>query len=312
MIISASRRTDIPAFYSRWLMNRIRAGWCLVPNPVSHKRLSQVSLRPEDVDAIVFWSKDPSPLLPYLDEIDSRGFRYYFQFTLNDYPRILEPNLPTVEKRLATFRRLSQHIGSRRVVWRYDPIIISDITPPAYHLNRFSRLARALNGITHRVMVSFVCLYRKTERRLSILEAQGNFKLDRNIICEANLELLKGLASIAHRNGIRMFTCAASPEVSTAGIPPGKCIDDELIRELWALDISYHKDPSQRQHCLCTLSKDIGVMDTCLHGCIYCYSTRDLALAKRRFREHKPDSPALWIPRARTSTEVVNQLSLPV
>ncbi len=312
MIISASRRTDIPAFYSRWLINRLRAGWCLVPNPLEPKRLSRVSLRPEDVDAIVFWSKDPSPLLPYLDEIDDMGFRYYFQFTLNDYPHILEPDLPPIEKRLEVFQQLSQRIGPRRVVWRYDPIIISGITPLNYHLQRFSWLAKELNGATHRVMVSFVCLYRKTERRLSRLEAQGNFKLDRNITCEANRGLLKGLGAIARQNGIQMFTCAAPPEIQSAGVPPGKCIDDGLVREIWRLDISYRKDPSQRQHCLCTLSKDIGVMDTCLHGCVYCYSTRDLSLAKRRYREHKPDSPALWTPQVQTSAEVVNQLSLPV
>lgn len=312
MIISASRRTDIPAFYVQWFMNRIKAGWCLVPNPVNHKRLFRVSLRPENVDAIVFWSKDPSPLLPYLNEIDDAGFRYYFQFTLNDYPHMLEPNLPPLGKRLDTFHRLSQRIGSQRVIWRYDPIIISNLTPPAYHLHRFSQLAKALNGATRRVMVSFVCLYRKTEHRLSALEKHSGFKFTRGLICEANLKLLQELAAIADQNSIQMLTCAASPEIQAAGIPPGKCIDDELIQKLWALDIGYHKDPSQRQHCLCTLSKDIGVMDTCLHGCVYCYSTRNLALAKRHHREHNPDSPALWTPPNLTSAEVVNQLGLPV
>ncbi len=312
MIISASRRTDIPAFYVKWLINRLRAGWCLVPNPINPKRLYRVSLLPRDVDAIVFWSKDPSPLLPHLDEIDDLGFRYYFQFTLNDYPHALEPNLPPTRKRLQTFQKLSQRIGSRRMVWRYDPIIVSNVTTPAYHLERFSRLARELNGATGRVMVSLVCLYRKTERRLARLETETNFKFNRDTACQTNLGLLKELATIAADNSLEIFTCAAGPAIRAAGIPAGKCIDDGLIRQLWSLDIKYSKDPTQRQHCLCTVSKDIGVNDTCLHGCVYCYSTRDLTLAKRRYQEHCPTSPALWMSSSPTSTGVVDQLALPV
>jgi len=312
MIISASRRTDIPAFYSRWLINRLRAGWCLVPSPVNPGHVSRVSLRPQDVDAIVFWSKDPSPLLTYLDEIDDLGFRYYFQFTLNDYPLALEPGLPQIEKRLEIFHRISHRIGAERVVWRYDPIIISNVTPHTYHAYRFAVLAKELNGATRRVMVSFVCLYRKTLHRLSRLEKESTFKFSRDMANPADLDLLKELSAIAAENGIQMFTCAAAPEIQAAGIPRGKCIDDGLVRQLWGLGIPYRKDPTQRQHCLCTISKDIGVMDTCLHGCTYCYSTRDLAIAKRRHLEHHPDSPALWLPQGKTNTEVVEQGVLPV
>ncbi len=314
MIISASRRTDIPAFYSPWLINRLKAGWCLVPNPLNPKQVFRVSLSPHDVDAIVFWSKNPLPLLSRLDEVDDMGFRYYFQFTLNDYPAALEPGLPPIEKRVDIFLQLSQRIGPQRVVWRYDPIIISNLTPVGYHCERFSWLAERLNGATHRVMVSFVCLYRKTMRRLSRLEQQDSFKFDRDTTSQANLELLKELAAIAAQNGIQMLTCAATPEINTAGIPPGKCIDDSLIRQLWGRDVRYRKDPAQRQHCMCTLSKDIGAMDTCLHGCVYCYSTRNLTLAKRRSQRHSPDAPALWLPHGGTEMqlELVQQRALPV
>jgi hypothetical protein len=133
MIISASRRTDIPAFYAEWFIKRIRAGFCIVPNPMNAKQTPIISLRPEDVDAIVFWSKNPSPLLPYLNELDQRGFNYYFQFTLNDYPRALEPNVPYLNTRLQIFKELSERIGSSRVVWRYDPIVISNFTDYQFH-----------------------------------------------------------------------------------------------------------------------------------------------------------------------------------
>lgn len=312
MIISASRRTDIPAFYSRWFVHRLMAGWCLVPNPINTKSLLRVPLRPEDIDAIVFWSKNPLPLLGYLDRIDDMGFRYYFQFTLNDYPSALEPGMPPIQKRLSTFHRLSQRLGPLRVVWRYDPIIISSTTPHSFHVERFSYLAKELNGATRRVVVSFVCLYQKTLRRLCTLENNSAFRFSRDTASKENLSLLKELAAVAAENGIQMFTCAATPAIQAAGIPQGKCIDDGLVRELWGLDIQYRKDPSQRQHCLCTVSKDIGVMDTCLHGCIYCYSTRDVKLAKRRYQQHQPDSPALWLPRTTTSAEVVQQGVLPV
>ncbi len=312
MIISASRRTDIPAFYSQWLVNRLRTGWCLVPNPINTKHLLRVSLHAKDVDAIVFWSKNPLPLLAHLDEIDGMGFHYYFQFTLNDYPTALEPGLPPIEKRLRIFHRLSQRIGSQRMVWRYDPIIISNFTTRSYHIQRFSRLAKELKGATHRVMVSFVCLYRKTIRRLCRLEKDSAHNFSRDIASPENLDMLKELAAIAAQSGIQMLTCAATPEVQAVGIPQGKCIDDGLVRQLWGLDIRYHKDPTQRQHCMCTVSKDIGVMDTCLHGCVYCYSTRDLTLARRRYQQHHPDSPALWLPHTMTGTEVVEQPVLPV
>jgi hypothetical protein len=156
MIISASRRTDIPAFYSKWFMNRIREGYCLVPNPLNTKQISVVTLSPVEVDAIVFWSKNPEPLIPYLSELDDYGFRYYFQFTLNDYPSALEPNIPSLESRLETFRKLSKLLGPKRVIWRYDPIIISNYTPPSYHIERFRNIANELRGFTKRVMVSFV------------------------------------------------------------------------------------------------------------------------------------------------------------
>ena len=293
MIISASRRTDIPALYSEWFMNRVHAGWCLVPNPLNTKQVSRVSLVPQEVDAVVFWSKNPAPMLPHLDELDRMELRYYFQFSLNDYPRELEPNIPSLDNRLRTFLNLSQHVGTSRVVWRYDPIIISNATPFEYHRQRFSQIAEELRGATNRVMVSIIDFYRKTDRRLSQLEKEG-FSFDRDASSSADMtDLLKDLAAIAKRSNIEIFTCAEERDYSEIGIPPGRCIDDRLLRQIWSLDLRYKKDPSQREYCLCTISKDIGINDTCIHGCPYCYATRNHALAERRYSEHDPSSPII-------------------
>jgi hypothetical protein len=295
VIISASRRTDIPAFYSEWFMYRVRAGYCLVPNPFNTTQASRVSLLPDDVEAIVFWSKNPTPLVSHLDELDQLGFRYYFQFTLNDYPRPLEPRIPPLEARLSLFRNLSQRIGPACVIWRYDPIIISNITPPEFHLDKFAHIAQELRRATNRVVVSLVDFYRKTERRLSQLEKEEGFSFDRHAShLPLTVNLLKALADIARENSMEIFTCAEERDYSQIGIPPGKCIDDEILRRAWLLNPVYRKDPSQRDSCLCMVSKDIGINDTCMHGCPYCYATANYSIAQRRYTEHDSRSPLLW------------------
>lgn len=295
MIISVSRRTDIPAFYSKWFMNRIRAGYCLVPNPRNMKQVLRVSLQPRDTEAIVFWSKNPAPLLPQLSELDQLGFYYYFQFSLNDYPRALEPNLPSLNDRIATFKDLSRLIGPLRVVWRYDPIIISNITSFDFHRERFTWIAEELKGATHRVMVSIVDFYQKTERRLAQLEKEEGYSFDRDVLSSDGItSLLKDLADIARKNNIEIFTCAEERDYSQIRVPPGRCIDERLLARIWSLNLEYKKDPYQRDSCLCMVSKDIGINDTCMHGCPYCYATVNYAVAQRRFNEHDPDSPILW------------------
>lgn len=295
MIISASRRTDIPAFYSEWLMNRIRAGYCQVPNPLNVKQVSWVSLDPADVEAIVFWSKNPAPLIPYLDELDQRGFHYYFQFTLNNYPRAIEPNVPSLESRLDTFKKLSERVGALRVVWRYDPIIISNMTDYIFHRERFSWIADELRGATQRVMVSIVDFYKKTENRLSRLEKEENFLFERDVQYSLKVsDLLKDLHQISMQNNIEIFTCAEETNFSSVGVRPGKCIDDGILMQLQPKMIKYKKDPAQRNSCFCSISKDIGSNNTCMHGCQYCYSTTSLEVAQRRHSEHDPDSPVLW------------------
>ncbi len=293
MIISASRRTDIPAFYSAWLMARVRAGFCLVPNPFNAKQVSRISLAPEDVDAFVFWSKNPKPMLGILRELSDRGFIYYFQFTLNHYPHTLEPSIPVFESRLETFHELARQLGPARVVWRYDPIIITRATNYDFHADTFERLAGSLRGATRRVVVSVVDMYRKTDIRMSGLK-KADFQIDLDAAKSSEMfHLLLHISQIARAADIVPFSCAEENDFSSAGVLPGSCIDCDLITSLGG-HVTSKKDPGQRAACRCVISRDIGINDTCLHGCPYCYSTKNNQLAHQRHSQHDPTSPVLF------------------
>lgn len=291
MIISASRRTDIPAFYAKWFMNRIRDGYCTVPNPFNPKQVSRISLKPEDVDVIVFWTRHARPLLPFLKELNDRGYRYYFLYTLMDNPRVLDPKTPSHKRSLNTFRELSHRIGRDKVIWRYDPMVFSTITTSNFHKETYQRIAEALKDHTSRSVISIVDIYRKASKRLRQLEKQGVYITEPT---QENLgHLMKSLSVSANANGMEIQTCAEKPDLILHDVPPGKCIDDRLIRKVFGLDVTQKKDPSQRAACGCVVSRDIGMYDTCLFGCAYCYATTRFDLARERHGNHDPASPSL-------------------
>jgi len=291
MIISASRRTDIPAFYADWMMNRIRAGFCAVPNPFNRKQISRISLLPSDVEVIVFWTRNPKPLMRYLSEMDSLGLHYYFQFTIVGYPREIDPKCPPLEAAIRVFQELSDHVGPSRVVWRYDPIVFCVKTPPDYHKQRFAEIAGELKGHTHRAVVSVVDSYRKAEIRMKALEAKGAWITE----CDSDDlgSLMRDLAALATGNEMEITSCAEDIDLSCYGIRAGKCVDDQLIAEAFGIDVSRKKDSSQRKRCGCVVSRDIGMYDSCVFGCPYCYATQSFERAGENHKEHDPQSPSL-------------------
>jgi hypothetical protein len=284
MIISASRRTDLPAFYAEWLLERLRAGYCLVPNPYTPQQVSRLSLRPEDVDVIVFWTRNPGPLLSHLAELTGRGYRYYFQYTLLSNPPTLDPGASPVEARLAAFRTLAEAIGPERVIWRYDPVVLSTETDYAFHQAQYPRLASALRGYTQRCVISLLDEYRKAQKRM-----QGIRLLPQ--VGEELETLMQFLAGTARANGMDMVSCAEAINLQPCGIRPGKCVDDDYIRQVFGLEVIHTKDPAQRPACGCVASRDIGAYDTCLAGCRYCYATSSFKRAKANFQQHDPRSP---------------------
>lgn len=290
MIISASRRTDIPAFYSEWLLNRIRKGYCCVVNPFNAHQISRVSLAPSDVDVIVFWTKDAQPLIPHLPELDCLGYRYFFQYTLNAYPEILEHYLPTFQDRIDTFRRLSEQVGPSRVIWRYDPIIISEVTSEDFHRETFAGVADALSRFTDQVVISIVDEYRAAKGRLNRLGI-GYRAAEADIASLGNL--IGDMAAIAASCGMSMSSCAEKFDLRPYGVAPGKCIDEEYLRKVFKAEVSAKKDKSQRLECGCITSKDIGSYDTCLHGCEYCYATVGNNAVASNYKSHNVDSPSM-------------------
>jgi hypothetical protein len=294
LIISASRRTDIPAFYAAWFMNRIRAGYCTVPNPFNPNQVSHVSLQPEDVDVIVLWTRHPRPLFPFLAELDDRGYRYYFLYTLLNYPRLIDPKSPPLDAALKTFRELSGRIGPARVIWRYDPIMLSNLTGGPFHQQTYERIARALKGHTLRSIFSTVTFYRKTAARLQELRQQG-VEVEAVDARPGGMlkELMSAMIRIAGENGMEITSCAETLDLQPYAIRPGKCVDDEYITKAFGLTVTSQKDPSQRPTCACVVSRDIGMYDSCTFGCAYCYANKSFELAKLNLEAHDPNSPSL-------------------
>jgi len=297
-IISASRRTDIPAFYAEWLMKRIEAGYCLVPNPFNRKQISKVLLNPQDLDVIVFWTRNPRPLMPHLAELDRRGFRYYFQYTLMDNPRWLDPKSPPVDGAIKTFRDLAEKIGKEKVIWRYDPMVFTPHTHAGYHREAFDRIAEALQGSTQRAVISIMDPYPKAAGRMRKAATEGGEILQ---ITEPHpdwfCDLIEGMVTTSARCGMEIYSCAEDLDLRPYGVQPGKCVDDEYITRTFGrafgISVGTKKDPSQREECGCVVSKDIGVYDTCLFGCQYCYATHSFEAARNHHQEHDPNGAAI-------------------
>ncbi|MGL4755077.1 MAG: DUF1848 domain-containing protein [Aeromonadaceae bacterium] len=287
MIISASRRTDIPAFYSEWFMNRVNAGFLLTRNPFNHNQVKRISLLPNDVDAFVFWTRNPSKLLPHLPTLDKLGHRYYFQFTITGYTRELESSTLHPLKAIEVFKKLSQQVGKEKVIWRYDPIIITTITPIEEHIRLFGKIAKELSQHTTNVVISFADFYGKTEKNLKLANITYKDILQHP---EDLKRLCESFSSIARQHNLSITTCSEGMELSHIGIKKGKCIDDELLNKLFDISVKYGKDKNQRLECGCIRSVDIGAYNTCLHGCIYCYATYNKGQANENFKKHNPHS----------------------
>ena len=285
MIVSASRRTDIPAFYSDWLLNRVREGYVMVRNPRNAHSVSRIDLAPDVVDAIVLWTKNPERLATKLDLLSQ--YTYYFQFTITPYGQQFEPNVPNKDKVIDLFRSLSRRIGPEKVIWRYDPIIFTNELDLSFHRESFGRMARMLRGYTRRCVISFLDLYKKCERKLLAIPL-------RDIAASDMLEVTQSIVDVARRHSIEVVTCAEDVDLTAYGVRQGKCIDDKLISELTGKRILASKDRFQRPECGCVASIDIGAYNTCPHGCLYCYANFDANRVKRNLSMHDPSSPLLF------------------
>lgn len=292
LIVSASRATDIPAFYSDWFFDRLRNGYVRWRNPYNGKN-SYVSFA--NMKFIVFWSKNPKPLLPFLPILKEMDMGCYIQYTLNDYfTEGLEPNVPSLAERVNTFKRLVDELGVGAVVWRFDPLILTDRISTDDLLHKIERIANQLRGYTEKLVFSFadISTYRKVGRNLS--EAGRHYQEWTEV---GMIDFSRRLSDM--NPGLELATCAEKVDLSQFGIVHNRCIDPELIcrlkPELHPYIQNLKTDKGQRTLCGCITSKDIGTYNSCPHGCVYCYANTSPYSARHNFILHQqnPDNDSI-------------------
>ena len=288
MIISASYRTDIPAFYGPWFLQRLEDGHCTVANPWSGKNYT-VSLTSDAVDGFVFWTRNLRPFAPLLARV-RRHAPFVVQYTVTNYPRMLDAGPPTARRAVADIRAAAQDYGQSAVVWRYDPILISSLTPVDWHRRNFRKLASQLKGAVDEVIVSFTHFYRKTQRNLTRAAGDHGFLFQDPTPIEKQ-RLVAELATISAEFGILLTVCS-QPEYVAGDAGAAQCIDAARLGRVADRHLSAPAK-GNRPGCGCHASRDIGAYDTCPHGCVYCYAVRSRDLAKASYAEHDPAKVSL-------------------
>jgi hypothetical protein len=292
MIISASYKTDIPTFYGEWFINRLRAGYCKMVNPYN-RQVIRVSLRREDVDGFVFWTKNVGPFLRFLPEVSQAGFPFLVQHTINAYPRTLEYSVTDPARSVANVKRVAEEYGPKVCIWRYDTIVSTSITTYDFHRKNFEGLARALSGSVDEVVISFAHFYRKTLRNMDWAAEKFGFTWDDPSIDEKK-RLVQDLVAIGRTHGIQLSVCS-QPQYVVAGAIEAKCVDAQRFEEITGRRVAA-KLKGNRKECGCFESRDIGEYDTCPHGCVYCYAVQNRELAQNRYRQHDPNAEFLFSP----------------
>ena len=282
MIINTGQRTDIPAFYSEWFMNRIREGYVMVRNPFYPEQVTRYSLDPAVVDVLAFCTKDPSPMIPYLDEISP--FRQFWFVTITPYGRDIEENVPPKERVMDAFRRVSEKVGPKAMSWRYDPIFISEKYPIEFHIEAFEKMAAELEGYTGQAVVSFIDLYEKTKK---------NFPEAGQVTRDEEEKLAAAIAGSGRRHGMTIRGCYERQALAEFGWDMAGCMTKEVLEEAIGTGLDIPKKKWARPECGCIMGNDIGAYNTCAHFCRYCYANYDKKAVRENMRRHDPQSPFL-------------------
>ena len=280
MIVSASYRTDIPAFRAEWFRARLAEGFCIVDNPYGGQPY-RVDLSPRGADGFVFWTRNAAPFGDALHDVAALNLPFVIQFTVTGYPRILDAHTPRAAEAVEQIAGLSRKYGRRAVVWRYDPVIITSATPPAWHARNFAALAARLAGMVDECTISFAHVYRKTRRRLGRAAQLHEFTW-RDPGEEEKREICRDLATAAGDFGMRLTVCSQT-ESTAAPAAPAHCIEAGRLSDIAGHNIAA-RQKGNREGCLCAESRDIGAYDTCAHGCVYCYAVSDHDRAAARLR----------------------------
>lgn len=282
MIINTGQRTDIPAFYACWFANRLKEGFVCVRNPFDPDQVSRYRLDPSVVDAIGFCTKNPAPMFPYMDLLKDYG-QYWF-ITITPYGKDIEPNVPDKHRLINDFRKLSDMVGIASVVWRYDPIFLSERYTAEYHLNAFEQIASELDGFTDTVVISFIDLYSKVKR---------NFPEAKEVGKEDRIYLGREMIRVAGEHGMTVKPCAEGDELAPFGADCSGCTRISDYERAIGKRLNAPKRKGVRAECACYLSCDIGAYNTCMHLCRYCYANADPEIVRANNLRHDPDSPFL-------------------
>ncbi|HIS40775.1 MAG TPA: DUF1848 domain-containing protein [Candidatus Aphodovivens avistercoris] len=283
MIINTGARTDTVQYYAPWLLRRFEEGYALARNPLFPNKVTRYKLDPAVVDCVVFCSKDYRPILPRLHEIADR-FNTYFYYTITAYGRDIEPGVPSIDESMETLIELAEQVGSQRIAWRYDPVLLT----PAYtferHRETFTRMCDVLAPHVDRCIFSFVEMYKKLRFNMPELMPLSVEDMD------ALAEMLGGIAA---KHGLRLQTCGTNGDYSRYGIHSSGCLTLETLGRANGVEFRTLKHKGTRNGCCCFESRDIGAYDTCPNGCRYCYANKDHKKAAENYRAHDPEAPLL-------------------
>ncbi|MDO4483956.1 MAG: DUF1848 domain-containing protein [Clostridia bacterium] len=283
MILNTGCRTDIPAYYSDWFYNRIREGFVCTRNPYHPNQVIRYRLDPKVVDILCFCTKNPAPMLPRLSELDD--FRQFWFVTVTPYGREIEPFVPDCGKVMQSVSQLSEKVGAKAVGWRYDPIFITEKYSMDFHIKSFERMASTMAGKVSFCVISFIDLYEKTKR---------NFPSVRAVSTLEQAALMEAFVKIGMRYGIPIRTCCENAALAEFGADVSGCMTKAVLEKAADCRLRVPRSKkSTRSQCNCLLGADIGMYNTCPHGCIYCYANYDRKTVERNIRRHDPASPFL-------------------
>ena len=281
MIINTGSRTDIPAFFHKWFLNRIDEGFVCSRNPYNDD-IYRYPLDFKIIDCLCFCTKNPKPLLENIDRLDD--FSQFWFVTITPYGRDIEVNVPSFKKVMKSFKGLSETLGINKVSWRYDPIFITEKYSLDFHIDKFEEMAAELSAYTNDCTISFIDLYQKVLR---------NFPEAKEVTTEERLIIGENFSRIAEQYDIKMKTCVEGTLLDRFGFDSSGCMTRQVIEKAIGKNLKIPKGKYTIRECDCIFGRDIGAYNTCLHGCRYCYANFSTKLVKRNYRLHDPDSPLL-------------------
>ena len=282
MILNTGNRTDIPAFFSDWFFNRIQEGFVCVRNPYFPHQVTKYILDPQVIDIICFCTKNPKPMLSRLDLI--KDYKQFWFVTITPYNQTIEPYVPNKNEIIRSFIELSKKIGSHCIGWRYDPIFLNDYYTIEYHLRIFEKMCQKLTGYTYQCVISFIDLYQKTKK---------NFKEVQEVNQKDQIYLCQKFVEIGKKYNFEIYTCHENESLKTTGVYTSGCMNQQIIERALGHSLKLPKINEARQGCRCLLNNDIGVYNTCLHGCLYCYANYDRVTVLKNVKMHNKKSPFL-------------------